>query len=874
MTLVTNAAALAQRIGLPAVEPWYCGGGSLDEAITSHPNAEAIFSFDAEEGKGYKVYHAAASRDAFLAALRALPEGKRHAYEVVRETEACKCYWDVEYYCRCCEAAELAEAQADSLVLMRRAVAHIARQATHELGDASPRLIVLEGSRHTRISVGEAVRTGLVMADNNNNNPDKIPCYKFSFHIILASVAFEINHGQTMRGFVERALPRLASLGADLKWVPTPTTETAPDGKVYGRRQNFRMLGCSKRGGQIPLRHVTALCASLDPLDACITYTKGLRLIASSPSPADEEPRRKRAAPVEPRRRGPKALPFPAELMQELLAEAGDTVSRITNVHHVPVVDEWQVQCDQKKQRRVCLIDRNRTHESNNCLLSVKKDRENQRFQIRYFCTGGECARGGHERPILGYIQLNPETLEWSAQDKHTASAPAAQGEEEEYAEDEIIDPDDPDSNSYEAVKARVERTCFKVGNPFCYAKVAARGDVKPQLFSPDRLRQYFANLYFFETNEKGGMSKSLFVTRWMGDVRIREVSRIVCDPLNLEPKAFNMWRGFAAERLPPIPPGDVAECVAPIVNHIDKVMTDGNEEHTEWVLDYLANIVQRPHQKTQVAISLFGKQGCGKGILFDFFRTKLLGEGCSKQTSNPLADLFGSFASGLVNSVLVQIDEVTNLKDKRDAMKDLITSDKVRYEQKGKDCIVVQNLANLVFTSNNESTLSIAADDRRFVLFKCNPIFTGDTAYFLRLGRHLDRPEVARGMYQFLMARDLSRYTYHFQASRPKTAYYRAQQLASIPIHMRFLSGIVNAAEPIERLSAQSCYNKYSAFYHAGNYKLMFILTHKAFCGMMESVRGVAKRRVGRGTVYEFDGDALKQFLEDNNEYDEDAAL
>ena len=201
------------------------------------------------------------------------------------------------------------------------------------------------------------------------------------------------------------------------------------------------------------------------------------------------------------------------------------------------------------------------------------------------------------------------------------------------------------------------------------------------------------ANVYFFETDSKGLLKKMLFVTRWMGDVRIREVTRIVCDPQKTDPKAYNMWNGFAAERLLGV--SGVDALVAPIVHHIGRVMTDDNEAHTGWVLDYLANILQRPHQKTQVAISLFGKQGCGKGILFDFFRTKILGTNCSKQTSNPMADLFGGFASGLVNSVMVQIDEITNLKDKKDALKDLITSDKVRYEQKGKDCIVVQNLSN-----------------------------------------------------------------------------------------------------------------------------------------------------------------------------------
>ena len=107
-----------------------------------------------------------------------------------------------------------------------------------------------------------------------------------------------------------------------------------------------------------------------------------------------------------------------------------------------------------------------------------------------------------------------------------------------------------------------------------------------------------------------------------------------------------------------------------------------------------------------------------------------------------------------------------------------------------------------------------------------------GNAPYFQALARHLERSEVARAVFQFLMARDLSRYPYHFQSSRPKTAYYRAAQLASIPVLMRFLSAIANnnntesttasAADScaIERLGSHPFYAKYTQFYNAGNYK------------------------------------------------------
>lgn len=977
MTRVTDP-NIKRRMGLPDVEPWYYGIGSLDEAISSMPDAEAIFSFDADTGKGSKLYHPAASRATFMAALNALPH--QHAYEVVRDKEHCKCYWDVEYYSTAVTDAQLAEACVENGELMKRTVTGIIKAAATELDHADAKVVVLEGSRKTCISVAEARKTGVLddllgngaviiggdgMVASNDEKKQKIECYKFSFHVVLCSIAFESNTCSEMRHFVDIAVPKLATTHP--RWKPTAATETAPDHKVYGHRQNFRMLGSSKRGSSTALRFVNALCCdnNSDPLAACITYTEGLPLFLSTTAtttakevPQKNQNKKRRAPPAAfgetstKKKSKQQQLPFPEELLQTLLIAGGDAVSTVGSIRYNEEEEVWQAQCDQKKRTRVCLLNPSHTHESNNCILFIKKDKNKGTFSVKYHCTGGNCAKSGIKL-VLGQIRFDQRELQWTCDGRSSSSAAMMMTEEDEmvvhrhHSDDTIIatasssnscsninidndndndiattttdssgnnnkddedmmmittpndasdednattssttsqkkeakeiDPEDPDANSYDAVKERIEKGCFKVANPFCYAKIQQNNgnDFRPQLFSAERLRQYYANLYFFEHDSKGIMTKALFITRWMGDVHIREVSRIVCDPQNTDPSAYNMWNGFLAEKLPVVDEEEEEALVEPIVHHISRVMTDDNEEHTGWILDYLANILQRPHQKTQVAISLFGKQGCGKGILFDFFRTKILGENCSKQTSNPLADLFGGFASGLVNSVMVQIDEVTNLKDKKDGLKDLITSDKVRYEQKGKDCIVVQNLANMIFTSNNESTLSIAPDDRRFVLFKCSTVYMGNAAYFLKLANHLSRPEVARGFFQFLKARDLSRYPYHFQSSRPKTAYYRAAQLASIPVLMRFLSAVINnASEATERLGAHPLYNKYTQFYNAGNYKFKYILSLKTFAGSLEPITGITKRRSGRGIVYQFDCAVVKAYLIDNNEYDADAAL
>ena len=117
--------------------------------------------------------------------------------------------------------------------------------------------------------------------------------------------------------------------------------------QVYGRRQNFRMLGCSKRGsGGVELRHVPELCATLDPLAACLTHIEpGTHMVATvEPSP---KRRREPDAPVAAKKRRVDwtHLPFPIELLQELLVAAGDSVSTVSAARRIDD-GEWQVRLD------------------------------------------------------------------------------------------------------------------------------------------------------------------------------------------------------------------------------------------------------------------------------------------------------------------------------------------------------------------------------------------------------------------------------------------------------------------------------------------------------------------------------------------------
>jgi len=267
------------------------------------------------------------------------------------------------------------------------------------------------------------------------------------------------------------------------------------------------------------------------------------------------------------------------------------------------------------------------------------------------------------------------------------------------------------------------------------------------------------------------------------------------------------MWQPYTASFLQAVPDAQVEAAVEPFILHIRDVIANGDETHATWFLDWLANMVKRPHQKSNVAILLYGKQGCGKGIILDFMRTSVLGQHCTYQTSNPERDILAKFSSGMVGRVLVQLDEVKALHGHSDVLKDLITGDTFVYEEKYAKAVTTKNYANMVFTTNNENALSVPMDDRCHLLFRCSDKYKGNEAYFSTLLAHLKEPDTARAVYQYLMGRDLSAYPDDFQHGLPRTNYFTESQKSSISPMKLFMSAYVNSAlgEPCNLRALQS---------------------------------------------------------------------
>ena len=409
-------------------------------------------------------------------------------------------------------------------------------------------------------------------------------------------------------------------------------------------------------------------------------------------------------------------LPFPVRVLHGLVGKCGEALPLPREVRWFWEHDAWRIEGGKRGH-------------SGHCNIFFLWGEEG--FDIWYQCL----ASGGVKR-LYGTIFFDYEACEWQT---HVLL--------------------DRSQESYAAVKAKHELTCFKILNPDQFAIIQPDGELT---FHNNLtiLRRHWRKKYW-ERDQSNGWTRMDFILRWLRDTNRRTVRSVVVDPRRMDDKSvFNMWQGFLAESLPRVDEVLIPDLIAPITKHHSDVVAAGVHAQAEWVLDYLANLVQRPWQPTQVAIFLSGGVDCGKGIVFDFMGECVLGARSSAKVESI------EHTNNLASKVMCQFDEPGCLSNLSPRLRSAMAADTVVYDTKGKGVMHVANLVNYVIGIDGDC--SGLERSLRAGVFHCDNKYTGDTAYKLKLGKHLQHPEAGRAFYQYLMGRDLSAYPRNFKNSCP----------------------------------------------------------------------------------------------------------
>jgi len=201
-------------------------------------------------------------------------------------------------------------------------------------------------------------------------------------------------------------------------------------------------------------------------------------------------------------------------------------------------------------------------------------------------------------------------------------------------------------------------------------------------------------------------------------------------DVSKLPDGTYNLWRGFPYKGKH----GDWGL----LHNHVLDNVCQGNDLHYRWLMTWLAQLFQFPGEKLGSSIAIRGLKGTGKSKLLDWVRKSLGPYAIKVAQKHHITGNFNGHQRGII---LMVCEEAFWAGDHQagNALKDLITSDEMMFEQKGVDAVPTSNYCRLGFISNESWVVPAGLEDeRRYFVIECGDARRGDIKFFAAIDKQM----------------------------------------------------------------------------------------------------------------------------------------
>jgi hypothetical protein len=247
----------------------------------------------------------------------------------------------------------------------------------------------------------------------------------------------------------------------------------------------------------------------------------------------------------------------------------------------------------------------------------------------------------------------------------------------------------------------------------------------------------------------------------------------VVFDPSNRHsrPDVLNLWRGWAVTPQP----GKWGL----MQQHVRCIICRQSETLFNYVLDWMADVVQRPAKVSEVSVVMRGDEGSGKGILARAL-CRLFGKH-GLHISNA-RHLVGNFNSHLADCVFLFADEAFFAGDKQHTgvLKALVSEPMLMIEAKYKNAVQWPNFVHLMQASNADWVVPASLRSRRWLMLDVSSERIGDHAYFAAIQAEMEAGGYA-AMLHDLLNRDLSKSNLR---AIPPTSALQDQRTQSLDTH------------------------------------------------------------------------------------------
>ncbi len=391
---------------------------------------------------------------------------------------------------------------------------------------------------------------------------------------------------------------------------------------------------------------------------------------------------------------------------------------------------------------------------------------------------------------------------------------------------------DTPNNMDYKFMKNEFENTHTKIVNLKKFYKLREDDfDMKYIEFSKKDISDMYENKHYTyfkikkikigsiegvpQYKEEYVESKASFIKTWLLDENMRSYEQTTFKPHPLEIKKdeLNLWTDFRIKRIYDSLTQEQKDIITTdkcniLLEHI-KLLSNNNIEIYNYMIMYIAHMIQYPAFRSNVCIYIKSKQGLGKGILHSLF-AKLFGEEKCLITSRWEKDIVGDFNSMIKNKILITLDEMNSASKKyEDKLKEIITGETISIEKKGKDPEKLPCFFRSFMFSNNEFAIKVDTNDRRFCLIE-SEVDIPDKIYFDNLLSAIDDTDIQLSFYKFMMSIENVN-NYDFRINRPKTDLVANLKITSLAPEIQYLVDTIFSID--ENVQNELPFTRYSDF-------------------------------------------------------------
>jgi Family of unknown function (DUF5906) len=207
-------------------------------------------------------------------------------------------------------------------------------------------------------------------------------------------------------------------------------------------------------------------------------------------------------------------------------------------------------------------------------------------------------------------------------------------------------------------------------------------------------------------------------------------------------PDSYNLWTGYGVDPKP----GNWNL----IRDFIREVSADSNPVIDEYIVKWIAWMIQNPGDRAGAVLILRGLKGTGKGTL-GYVLSKIMGK--HSMHLSDIDKLCGKFNAHLERVVFVFADEAywPGYVSFEGNFKRLITEPTLSIERKGIDIHSAVNCLHVLMAANTDWIVPATSDERRYVVSDVSGKYRNNKAYFGALYNQIDNGGTEAMLYDLL---------------------------------------------------------------------------------------------------------------------------